>query len=53
MSEDMHECEICGHNGTDVERQDNPYRSGYFCKDIKACFEKFCKQRVAPEKQHG
>ena len=47
MNEKIHECEVCGHKGTDVEWQDNPAGSGYYCKDQGACFSRYLEQRDA------
>lgn len=41
MDNKIHECEVCGHKGIDVEHQDNPYKSGYYCKNQEACFHRY------------
>lgn len=39
MNDEVHECCLCGHKGKDVEWQEHEYKSGYFCKDDRGCFE--------------
>jgi len=51
---DINICGICGHRGRDVEWQENHHKSGYFCKDTEACFERFRKLREEePTPQSG
>ena len=42
---ETHECEVCGHKGPDVEWQGRPHKSGYFCRGLRACFERYRQQR--------
>lgn len=46
-AEEIHECQVCGHVGLDVHWQENRHKSGYFCDDGEACFERFKEQRNA------
>ena len=42
--EKIHECEVCGHKGIDVEWQET-YKPGYYCKDQGACFKRYLEIR--------
>ena len=51
---DRHECEVCGYSGPGVIWQVYPLKSGYFCDDGHACFERYRQQRnQEPEESSG
>ena len=45
----IHECEVCGHVGEDVEWEDTPYRPGYYCQDGVVCFSRWQELRQQEE----
>ncbi len=44
MKNKIHECEVCGHKGIDVEyfKTNKP---GYYCTDQEACFSRYLEIR--------
>lgn len=48
---EWHECEVCEHVGEDVSFQKHPYKSGFFCDDSEACFQRFRDTRDSEPEQ--